>query len=160
MQTRHVLDGAPVAAECGAARRVDANQRRRDARSVFPSDEEQPVVRHRRRHAGEEVARQVGRGMVGAVGEGVAAIEEVPVALADVRALVRREADPRVVHAPPFLLDLFALVSMQARQKLSEVGIRRVVAIGPMKLDRAAQQPAGLLRSGAVRVVEEQHVGR
>ena len=49
------------------------------------SDKQQPVLGHRLRHPREEVARQVGRGAVRLVGEGVAAVEEVPVCVADLR---------------------------------------------------------------------------
>src|SRR5678815_1587742 len=79
MQAVDVLDATPVAAEGGLALRVDRDQRRGDALAAAPGGEEQPVARHRRRRAGEEVARQVGRRVVRAVGEGVAAVEEVPV---------------------------------------------------------------------------------
>jgi haloalkane dehalogenase len=68
MQAGHVLGGTPVAAEGGTAWRVDRDQRRGDAFAGAPRSEHQPVLRHRGGHAGEEVARQVGRRMVGAVG--------------------------------------------------------------------------------------------
>ncbi len=69
-------------------------------------------------HAREEVAAEIGRGMVQRVGQRVALVEEVPKLGVDRRALVGAEADAGLEHATALLRDLLALVALQAGQEL------------------------------------------
>ena len=119
VQAGHVLDGAPVAALGGAAvpgrwrsasgDRAAVALGRRTSASAPPSS---------RAMRAEEVARQVGRGVVRAVGQGVAAVEEVPVGRVDRGALgMHVKVMPGVGDAAALLLDLLALVALQAGQR-------------------------------------------
>ena len=98
--------------------------------------------------------------MVRAVGKGVAAIEEVPVGLADRSAARDPKGDAGVGNVAPFLLDLLALLALQAGEELGEVGVRPGRAIGPVELDRAAHRPAGRARRCLVGVVEKEEMCR
>src|SRR5882724_2070638 len=99
------------------------------------------MLRHGVGHADKKIASQVGRGMVRAIGEGVAAVKKIPVLCRDTSALVRGEADAGFVHTAAFLLDLLALFSLKAGQELREIGVRLWAAVDPMKLQRAAHHP-------------------
>ena len=94
------------------------------------------------------------------VGEPVAAVEEVPGGFVDLAAFQRREMHALFSHAPPLLLDLLALVAVQAGQKICEVGKWLWLAVLPVELHPVAQQPAatfGLLRFA---FAQKQKVGR
>jgi hypothetical protein len=73
--------------------------------------------------------------------------------------LRRGEAHAGFADASSLLGDLLALLSLQGREEFGEVGVRRR-PVGPMKLHRAAQHPAGVGGCSAIGVVEEQHVCR
>jgi hypothetical protein len=70
------------------------------------------------------------------------------------------EGDARVGDAAPLLLDLLALVALQAGQEVGEVGIRRRRAVGPVELDGGAQGPARRARRRLIVLVEEEQVRR
>ena len=70
------------------------------------------------------------------------------------------ERDAGVGDAAPLLLDLLALLALQAGEEVGEVGVGLGRAVVPVELHRAAHRPAGLARRGLVGVVEEQQVRR
>ena len=118
------------------------------------------MLRHRARHAREEVAREIGRGVVRAVGQRVAAVEEAPQRVVDLHALVDAEAHAGVVHLAPLLVDLLALVVAEGREEVIEVGIRLRRAVLPVELHAVAQQPAGVARGCGVVIADEQQMHR
>ena len=160
VQAVDVFNGAPVATERHFVHRVDADQRGGDAPAVLPGDEHQPVLRHRAGHALEEIAREVRRRVVRAVGQRVAAVEEIPFLRRDLVALVHRERDARIGDAAPFLLDLLALLALQAGQEGDEVGVGHRLGVGPVELHRAAHHPACVGGGLLVLRVEEQQMRR
>ena len=97
---------------------------------------------------------------MGFVGQRVAAVEEVPQRVVDRDALVRGEGDALLQHAAAFLLDLLALVALQAGQQFGEVGNGAFCVLCPVELHALAQQPAGGGEGGLVGFVAEEHVCR
>ena len=98
--------------------------------------------------------------MVGAVGQRVAAVEEVPRRFIDSRALELLEVDARIENAPALLSDLFALLALQTAGEFVEVEVGLGAAVLPMELHPFAQQPASALTGGAVGLGQEQQMGR
>ena len=88
------------------------------------------LLRHRLRRAGEEVARQVGRRVVRAVGEACSSGRRSPSRRRRSAApIAAREGDAGLGDAAPLLLDLLALLALQAGEEVGEVGIRRRRAV-------------------------------
>ena len=163
VQAGHMLDRAPVAPVGHPQLRLQRDQGTGHTLLTAPGGEQQPVLRHGVGHGLEEAAFEVGRGVVGPVGEGVAAVEEVPVVGADLAPLGGAEVQAGLEHAAALLLDLLAFFTLQTGQEVSEIDKGLGLPVGPVELHRAAHHPAAALcgqGTQAVGLVDEQGVHR
>ena len=97
---------------------------------------------------------------MGAVGEGVAVIEELPVGGGDLLAGRDGKGDAGLGDAAALLLDLLSLLALQARQEAGEIGVRLGLAIAPMELHRTAHRPSGVAGCRLIGLVEKEQVCR
>ena len=139
VQAIHALQRTPVApighARLGAIRirAAQPDQTAGDRLARALGYKQEPVFRHITLHSGKESAAEVGRIAMFQVGTLVAAIEKIPVGIADVEPLGPAKLHACVKHFAPFLTDFFALVLRQAGQKGVEVG-ESGPGIGPVEL--------------------------
>ena len=123
MQAGHRLGAAPITSPGHPALRIGGQQGGRDGLPLAFGDEHQPVIGQVPRGESEELARQVRRAAVGAVGEAVAVVKEVPVRLADLRSLAHTEGHAGFAHIAALLADLFALGALHPGEEIVEVRV-------------------------------------
>src|SRR4029079_1461604 len=121
---------------------IDRDQRGRQAPRSTLGSEEHPVLGHGGRHALEEGARQIRRRVVRAIGAAVAAVEKVPVDRLDARPLADRKTHAGGRDLATLLLDLLALVALQAGQEVSKVCIPLRLPAQTRESDRRAAPSA------------------
>src|SRR5690606_1137303 len=97
------------------------------------------VLRQRRSNAQEGIEVQVGHRAVRGVGGAIAAVEKLPVAPPDGRALPPAESYSRLAHLAALLADVLAPRVAHAGKESVEIG---VALVAPMKLHRPAQHHA------------------
>jgi hypothetical protein len=73
---------------------------------------------------------------------------------------VHGERDASLGHAAAFLLDLLALVALQAPQQVAKVEHRLHIVLLPVELHAFAQHPARAVEGRTFGVVDEEHVRR
>ena len=152
MQAVNPLQRTPVAAIGHALRIVGVIERDQAAGNRLPiahAQKQQPVLGHGVLHALKKVTAQVGRVAVLEVGALIAAVEKIPIAAADLLALLVDEFHTCIAHFAPLLADFFALVLRQACQKFIEITVSGR-GIGPVELHGVAQHQAGLGAAGGV----------
>ena len=105
---------------CGTS--ADSYQTASNGLAIALGNEQHPGFGHGARHVREEGAAQVGWVAVFEVGAFVAAVEEIPVARADVLALQAAKSHACIGHTASLLFDLLALFLGQAGQKVVKAG--------------------------------------
>ncbi|MNT51446.1 hypothetical protein D3C72_1884110 [compost metagenome] len=112
VEARVVLQRAPVAAIERADPRIgiEHDQRAGDVAPVAGRHHQQQVLGHGRADAPEKVQVQIGRRMMLAVGLAIAAVEELPRLIVDLRSAQLPEGDASLRHAAPLRADILALL--------------------------------------------------